>query len=41
MVLGLQLYDMYRKSILDVDKKKALVGEYIARMDPVTHRADA
>ncbi len=34
MVLAFQPYDEYRKSILGVDREKALVGEGLACMDP-------
>lgn len=34
MVLALQFENVNRKSILDVDRKKDPVGEYIARMYP-------
>jgi hypothetical protein len=34
MVLALQFYDMYRKSILGVARKKALASERIALVSP-------
>jgi hypothetical protein len=34
MVLALQLDDVYRKSILEVDRKKALAGERLACVYP-------
>jgi hypothetical protein len=34
MVLVLQLYDVYRESILEFASKKALAGKHIALVNP-------